>query len=56
MKRKKKKKKELLFHDIVRTKKESLIESTRDGKVYPKAMALNVEMFSRVVIPRCKRL
>lgn len=54
--KKEKKKKELLFHDIVRTKKESLIESTRDGKVYPKAMALNVEMFSRVVIPRCKRL
>lgn len=42
----KKKKKKNYYSTIVTTKKESLIESTvaaRDGKVYPKAMALNVE-------------
>lgn len=41
-----KKEKKNYYSTIVTTKKESLIESTvaaRDGKVYPKAMALNVE-------------
>lgn len=40
------KKEKNYYSTIVTTKKESLIESTvaaRDGKVYPKAMALNVE-------------